>query len=255
MASLGSTEYQIIDNVFDMRSGYVLDFSNQTFLDFFRREFGIDIYDIKYKKHGESKARLLRCFMEVEDNILVASVLRKLLEHKEFRVKNYNFDQNNFILSTSYDLIKIIDKLENENINSVDILEDFSSDRDLGKLILSIKRDIEANMPETCLDRLHSYCMKHFKFFIEKNGGSCELKDTIHGRMGKYIKLLEREKKIHDASKTILRSSISIIEKFNSVRNNNSFAHDNPLLSQTEAIYIFDVISAILRFTQSIEKC
>jgi hypothetical protein len=51
----------------------------------------------------------------------------------------------------------------------------------------------------------------------------------------------------------ILRNSISIFEKFNYVRNNRSLAHDNDLLHKSEARFIFDSVSAVLRFVKSID--
>ena len=96
--------------------------------------------------------------------------------------------------------------------------------------------------------------MKQLKFFIKKNKGVCEPQDTLSNLMVKYIKLLEGSGRLHAASKICLKVSISILEKFNSVRNNNSFAHDNPLLNQDEAMYIFNIITALLKFIQSIEK-
>ena len=42
-------------------------------------------------------------------------------------------------------------------------------------------------------------------------------------------------------------------DKFNHVRNNQSLAHDNQLLDQAEARYIYDSVTAFLRFVKSIE--
>ena len=39
----GSMDMRIIDRVFEMEGGYVLDFSNQTFAEFFHDEFDVDI--------------------------------------------------------------------------------------------------------------------------------------------------------------------------------------------------------------------
>ena len=38
-------DMRIIDRVFGMEGGYVLDFSNRTFAEFFHEELGVDIYD------------------------------------------------------------------------------------------------------------------------------------------------------------------------------------------------------------------
>lgn len=46
----------IIDTVFGMESGYVLNFSNRTFANFFHEELGVDIYDDRWAAQGNSKA-------------------------------------------------------------------------------------------------------------------------------------------------------------------------------------------------------
>jgi len=55
MQQLRPVELKLIDELFGMSSGYVLDFTNSTFADFFRREAGIDIYDNAYGVNGGSK--------------------------------------------------------------------------------------------------------------------------------------------------------------------------------------------------------
>ncbi len=63
-----------------MASGYVLDFSNNTFAEFFRETANIDIYAQKYAFNGDSKAKRLRAFWEKEPDALVGKVLSGLLE-------------------------------------------------------------------------------------------------------------------------------------------------------------------------------
>jgi hypothetical protein len=44
------------------------------------------------------------------------------------------------------------------------------------------------------------------------------------------------------------------LESFNKVRNEQSFAHDNPILNYNESILILNNIASSIRFIQSIEK-
>lgn len=67
------------------------------------------------------------------------------------------------------------------------------------------------------------------------------------------MKALEARYQLHDASRQIIKSAIGIFERFNHVRNNESLAHDNDLLYHAEARFIFDSITAILRFVKSLE--
>jgi hypothetical protein len=57
-------------------SGYVLDFSNPTFSEFFEDEFTINIYQDKYAVRGSSKANHLRAFIEAEDGFLTRALCR-----------------------------------------------------------------------------------------------------------------------------------------------------------------------------------
>jgi hypothetical protein len=51
----------------------------------------------------------------------------------------------------------------------------------------------------------------------------------------------------------ILKSSISLLEAFNHVRNEQSLAHDNPLLNYEEALLIFNNIVNAIRFLRDLE--
>ena len=63
-----------------MASGYVLDFTDRTFAQFFRENGGINIYDDRYTNNGESKAKHLRAFWEMDDDVVVGRALKALLE-------------------------------------------------------------------------------------------------------------------------------------------------------------------------------
>jgi hypothetical protein len=52
----------------------------------------------------------------------------------------------------------------------------------------------------------------------------------------------------------ILKYSIHVLEAFNDIRNNKSFAHDNPVLNYHESILIFNSVSNSIKFIQTIES-
>jgi len=83
MVKLKRSQIRKVDEIFDMTSGYVLDFSNRTFAEFFEDEFRVDIDDARYEANGTSKANRLRTFLAQADLGLVEAVLRKLMEHKQ----------------------------------------------------------------------------------------------------------------------------------------------------------------------------
>jgi hypothetical protein len=48
-------------------SGYVLNFSDRTFVQNFAEELNIDIDNLIYARNGSSKAKRLRCFLQTVD--------------------------------------------------------------------------------------------------------------------------------------------------------------------------------------------
>src|SRR5258705_7985092 len=82
MASVKRSDMRLVDQVFGMESGYVLDFSNRTFSEFFEDEFGINIYEEKYQVCGGSKANMARGFLDVQDGYLVGEAPRRLDDNR-----------------------------------------------------------------------------------------------------------------------------------------------------------------------------
>ena len=80
MSSLKSIEKRFLEDLFQMGSGYVLDFTNTTFADFFNETVNANIYDEQYSVRGNSKASRLRLFWDIEPDATVAKVLSGLLE-------------------------------------------------------------------------------------------------------------------------------------------------------------------------------
>lgn len=83
-ATLNQLDRDVIESVLQMGSGYVLDFSDRTFADFFR-DFGVEIDDYQYRVDGDSKARRLRVFLRTSTPGLVGKVLAALIDRRELR--------------------------------------------------------------------------------------------------------------------------------------------------------------------------
>ena len=89
MSSLKAIEKRTFEDLFGMASGYVLDFTNSSFAEFFREVANIDIYASEYAFNGDSKAKRLRAFWGTASDALVGKVLFGLLE-----VWQYNASRN-----------------------------------------------------------------------------------------------------------------------------------------------------------------
>jgi len=70
-----------------MRSGYVLNFSDKTFSEFFRKDLGVDIDDARYKLGpSPSKANRLRRYWEETSASSMAVCINKLIEYIETQI-------------------------------------------------------------------------------------------------------------------------------------------------------------------------
>lgn len=81
MSTLSTNEKQLLEKLFQMRGGYVLNFSDRTMHEYFRDEVGVNIYDDKYNYSSGSKANRMRGFWQVADDALVGKSVEKLLEY------------------------------------------------------------------------------------------------------------------------------------------------------------------------------
>lgn len=82
MSSLTDTEKRYFEKLFRMGSGYVLDYSDATFGEFFNRH-KIDIHSKIYQTYGTSKAKKFRAFWDRESDALVGTVVSELLDAYE----------------------------------------------------------------------------------------------------------------------------------------------------------------------------
>lgn len=79
MSSLTDIDKRYLEKVLDMGGGYVLDYTDATFREFFERH-RVNIHSPKYQTYGSSKAKKLRAFWEQESDALVGQVLSELLD-------------------------------------------------------------------------------------------------------------------------------------------------------------------------------
>jgi hypothetical protein len=77
-----SIDFLVIDEAFDMGSGWVLDFSDRTFAHFFADELNVDIDDPRYSQEGTSKAKRLRYYLRTVDTPSAVRALKVLWEYR-----------------------------------------------------------------------------------------------------------------------------------------------------------------------------
>lgn len=82
MSSLTDIEKRYIERLLEMGGGWVLDFSDATYGEFFKRH-KINIHDPKYQTYGTSKAKKMRSFWEQEPDTVVGNILTEMLDSYE----------------------------------------------------------------------------------------------------------------------------------------------------------------------------
>ncbi len=73
----------IIDRVFGMEGGFVLNFSDRTFAEFFHEELQVGIDDPRWAAQGKSKAKRLRYYLRQADRRTALDTLNALWEYRE----------------------------------------------------------------------------------------------------------------------------------------------------------------------------
>ncbi len=235
-----------------MKTGYVCDFSNRTFAEFVLENTGVDIYTDKY---AGSKASRLRAFWDNESNYLVAKLLGEMIEYwkNQKATPLYGYQAFNPVL---YDECKkIVTRLQSEGtVENIDALTANVNDNDSALLVQSIKGSIDHNQPELALDRLHTFVVKYLRQLCTRHAIPFDQDTPLHSLFGLYVKFLQQNKMVEsEMSERILKSSISVLDAFNAVRNNQSLAHANPLLNRDESILICSDIFSLVKFVKSIE--
>ena len=152
-------------------------------------------------------------------------------------------------------------------INNIYYLENESADITLpleqGDTFEVLSRDIHDSLakgePILALDRLYTYTVRYIRNLCNKY--EIDIEDDshnlypLHSLMGMLVKHYNSYGIIKSRfTEAALKSSISLFERFGEVRNQQSFAHDNTVLNNTEATYVVEIVSATLKLLSELEK-
>jgi len=150
----------------------------------------------------------------------------------------------------------IVERLQRGGpVPHADALVPNEDDSHFDALARSVHACIGENRPQDGLDRLHTFVVKFVRVLCRKRGIATDQDKPLHSIFGEYVKALEREGLLDsEMTKRILKSTISILDAFNDVRNHQSFAHDNPLLNHREALLIFNNVAGVVFFLSALEN-
>lgn len=254
MSSLSYNDKSRMAYLFDFKDGYIFifdkSFKKSNTRDMILEATGIDIYtDPDYQLSQEKCVR--KVWDECEDN-KVGKLMKTMLQHYFDHVP-YTPDEKDQRMYC--DLSELAERMMNTNSITVPKVED-----DNLKLI---KEDIEHNIaigrPELSVDRLHTYATSFFRELCIKHGISTTKpngeEQPLHSLAGSLKNWYDKNSYFNsDFCVPAFQYSINTFQKFNDVRNDESAAHPNALLSKAEAEFAVRIITDTLTFIERIEK-
>lgn len=156
MADLNSRQWRKLEQLFEMGSGYVLNFSNRTFAEFFEEFVGKDIYGGRYSDLGTSKANHLRSFWEKESDFTVAKCIVELIAHG--RDADLFRDCDVALIRECEDTAARL--TQGKTVADIDAIRADDADPDFELVAKAAVECIEKNVPQEGLDRLHTFAIK-----------------------------------------------------------------------------------------------
>lgn len=248
MSDLTGVEKRKLERLFQMGSGYVLDFSNNTFAEFVTDSIGRNPYDAKYD-HGGSKANRLRGIWKAEANHVVAKLIGDLADYACVA------DRSPETRELADEVRKIAARLlQGGSVLEIDAITALGAEKDFEVVAKEVREAIDRHKPEAGLDRLHTFVVKYVRVLCEERGIAADRDKPLHSIFGEYVKHLRASGHIRsDMADRILKSSISVFDAFNHVRNNQTLAHDNELLDYDEALLIFNNVANVVRYLRAVE--
>ncbi len=245
MANLSMREKANFEELFEMGGGYVIDFSNNSFARFVGDVINIDIYNGPGYTEYCSKANKLRQIWSDEPDNVVGTLLGELISYYE----DYQLRRDAL---TDYQKHKIEElRLVCERLlcNTASVQLPKKQEETLQTLLDDINNSLARNKPTLVLDRLHTFSTKLLRQICEDNGVS------VINNKGEYYPLhsLAGMLRKHYEKNSVFQSPFTTMAIQNSIRNNQSYAHDNPVLDTLEANFVIKTMANLIMFIDSVE--
>ncbi|NLF82446.1 MAG: abortive infection family protein [Candidatus Gastranaerophilales bacterium] len=255
MGSLSVREKSRLEALLGMESGYVLQFSNASFERFIKDVCGIDIYKGKGYEEYVSKANKLRQIWSNESDVVVGNLINALMD-KYIDCKKQT---NEFHLHDEHDVneMRIVADRLLENAIKLDI--PMQKEVTLKTLQEDINNALSRNQPTLVLDRLHTFSTiflrkicKQYEITVVDNKGKNLPLHSLAGMLKKHYE----QNPVFDSEfvPLAIQNIIVLFDRFNTIRNEQSYAHDNTILCNIESEFVVRSMINIISFIDSIER-
>lgn len=244
-----------IEKLFQMGDGYVLDFSNASFAQFIGETVNIDIYNGDGYSDYCSKANKLRQLIEKESDTVVGKLLNEMLLY----CKQNLWNSGNQTYIEEKRIEGLLDYTSNLMGGAFMVELPETKEENLQTLLEDINSSLSRNQPTLVLDRLHTFSTKYLRLICQEKGieiadikGNLYPLQSLAGMLKKYYEKADETKS--EFATLAIQNSISLFDKFNSIRNNQSFAHDNDVLENIEAEFVVKNMANTLIFIDKLEN-
>lgn len=134
MSSLKTIDRLPFESLLALGSGYVLDFTNQSFAVFINESVGRNIYADSYAKYGDSKGKRLLALLELEADSLVGKVLNELLDIWSLQNPQPSVEQNTILKKCRTIVSRLLGKPQTVEVTQDDFLRHEFKDISIAKV-------------------------------------------------------------------------------------------------------------------------
>lgn len=260
MSVLSFIEKQTICRLFGISDGFIFKYwsdkgthSKSTTKELIYDSCGINIFeDVGYKGLSQQK-----CIQKIWDECtpqIIAKLLKSLSDYFCFKMgTDWWSDEDNYDYQQVQHIIERLETLQTVELPKEDNI------KNLKLLLEDIEANIKNDKPELIVDRLHTFaseylrnlCHTHSIVTTDNKGNEYPL-HSLAGMLKKWY--VDNDYFDSEFAVTSIQNSINLFDKFNSIRNENSAAHPNDLLSKAEAEYAVRIIADTLNFIDKCEK-
>jgi len=258
MSSLTFKETLLIAEVLEIKNGYVFD-NLRKIIEFSKRDTrniiygacGIDIFE--HENYSSlSQQKCLERIWEKENDTIAFHVLSDFME---YYYKHYPSAYLSTTMKHRYnECTEILRRLEKSQ--SVELPQ--INTEQLNVLKKDIEDSFSSDVPELCIDRLHTFATEYIRGICQKHGiavndgnGNNHPLHSILGALAKYYR--DHDRITSEFCVVAVRNSIDMFTKYNDLRNTRSYAHPNSVLRKSEAKYAVQAMTNTLLLIEAIE--
>ncbi len=162
MSKLRTNDKQVLEKLFQMKSGWVLNFKDRSFAEFFRDDVNIDINDRAYAYASGSKANRLRGFWQAGSDQEVALSIKRMIKYIGGQILVGELKKDEFPEDLIAAAQEVASALAGGKQKLIGLTEDEFATQDLGQ-VSAEKLELDSNLRRVLTQRIAEIdiCLQH----------------------------------------------------------------------------------------------